>query len=89
MKSAFLRALRLRPFLLLAVLTTIAVFVSFTWEHSTSYDDGGVGSAAFLVIAALSIPGKVLGLDFLGSSIAFIALCIVVDLWAFRRLRRS
>jgi hypothetical protein len=54
--SFLARLWRLRPFLWLLVLFLAALAVSFTWEYSTSYDDGGIGSASFLVVYTVGLP---------------------------------
>jgi hypothetical protein len=48
--------LRKRPFLWLLGLVLLALLVSTTWERSTSYDDGGLGTASFLVLVTLGWP---------------------------------
>jgi hypothetical protein len=52
----FVRLLLLRPFLWLLAIVVIAGLVGLTFERSTSYDDGGVGTAAFLVLNTLGLP---------------------------------
>lgn len=80
MKDVLVQLNRARPLLILAGVTVAALLVSLSWEGATSYDDGGIGSAAFLIIGAISIPGKFLGLGFLGGALAFIALCVFLDI---------
>ena len=74
------RILRFRPFLWLASLLLLAFLVSLTWEHQTSYDDGGIGSAAFLVIAFFVIPFEWLGLSFTASIVVALLVLVVADL---------
>ena len=82
------RILRFRPFLWVAVLLLLAFLVSLTWEHQTSYDDGGIGSAAFLVIALFVIPGQWLGLSFNASIFGALVVLVVADLAIGRMARR-
>ena len=51
-----LALLRLRPFLWLLGLALLAVVVSFTWERWTSYDDGGIGTASFILLYTVGLP---------------------------------
>jgi hypothetical protein len=80
--------LRVRPLLWLAALMATALLVSLSWETATSYDDGGVGTAAFLVLGVAALPGQLLGLGYLGSAAAFVLLCVAGDL-AIRAYQRS
>jgi hypothetical protein len=63
--------IRLRPFLWLLGLVLLAVLISITWENTTSYDDGGLGTAAFLILVTLGapflLPSQLLGGSFGGS----------------------
>jgi len=68
--------LRLRPLLWVAGLLLLTFLVSLTWEHQTSYDDGGIGTLAFLFIGLFVVPGQLLGLSFNAS--IFVALCALV-----------
>ena len=45
-----------RPFLWLWVLAVAAVLVSMTWEGATSYDDGGIGTLSFFLLATIGAP---------------------------------
>jgi hypothetical protein len=51
-----IRLIRMRPFLWLLGLALAAVLVSITWERATSYDDGGLGTAAFLLLITIGAP---------------------------------
>ena len=84
------RILRFRPFLCIAGLLLLAFLVSLTWEHQTSYDDGGIGTAAFVVIGLFVIPGQLLGLSFNASIVVALLVLVVADL-AINRMasRRS
>jgi hypothetical protein len=48
--------LRWRPFLWLWLLAVAAVMVSMTWEGATSYDDGGIGTLSFFLLATVGAP---------------------------------
>jgi hypothetical protein len=72
--------LRFRPFLFVAGLLLLAFLVSLTWEHQTSYDDGGIGTAALLVIGLFVAPGQWLGLSFNASIVIALLVLVVVDL---------
>ena len=74
------RILKFRPFLWLAGLLLLAFIVSLTWGHQTSYDDGAVGTATFLVVGLFVIPGQWLGLSFNASVFAALLVLIVADL---------
>lgn len=80
--------LKFRPFLWLAGLLLLAFIVSLTWEHQTSYDDGGVGTAAFLTIGLFVILGQWLGLSFNASVVASLLVLFVADLAISRIARR-
>jgi membrane glycosyltransferase len=82
------RILRFRPFLWVAGLLLLAFLVSLTWENQTSYDDGGIGSAAFLVIALFVVPGEWLGLGFTASIVVALLVLVVADL-AINRMARG
>jgi len=51
--------LRIRPFLWLLGIVLASIAVSFTWEKSTSYDDGGIGTLSFLVLFTIGLPALV------------------------------
>ena len=74
------RILRFRPFLWVAGFLLLAFLVSLTWEHQTSYDDGGMGTAAFLFIGLFVVPGQWLGLSFNASIVVALVLLVVADL---------
>jgi hypothetical protein len=82
------RILRFRPFLWVAGLLLLAFLVSLTWEHQTSYDDGGIGTAAFLVIGLFVVPGQWLGLSFNASIVVALLVLVVADLAINRMARR-
>jgi apolipoprotein N-acyltransferase len=82
------RILRIRPFLWVAGILLLAILVSLTWEHQTSYDDGGIGSAAFLVISLFVAPGQWLGLGFNTSVVVALLVLVVADLVVSRMARR-
>jgi len=44
----------------LLVLTLVGLFASFFLEKTISYDDGGLGTASFLVVFTLGLPFMVL-----------------------------
>jgi hypothetical protein len=69
--------IRWRPLLWVAALVVVAVLISFTWESQTSYDDGGIGTASFLVITVSAIPGQALGLGY-GASLFLAVLGLVI-----------
>jgi len=48
--------IRLRPFLWLLGFALVALLVSVTWERGTSYDDGGLGTAAVLLLYTVGAP---------------------------------
>ena len=48
--------LRFRPALWLLGLVLLAMALSSTWERSTSYDDGGLGSASFAILFTIGQP---------------------------------
>ena len=81
--------LRFRPFLWIAGLLLLAFLVSLTWEHQTSYDDGGIGTAAFVVIGLFVIPGQLLGLGFNVSIVVELLVLVVADLTINRMANRS
>ena len=74
------RILRFRPFLWVAGLLLLAFLVSLTWEHQTSYDDGGIGTAAFLVIGLFVVPGQWIGLSFNASIVVALLVLVAADL---------
>ena len=82
------RIFRFRPFLWVAGLLLLAFLVSLTWEYQTSYDDGGIGSAAFLFIALFVVPGQWLGLSFTASIVVALLVLVVADLAVGRMARR-
>lgn len=83
------RLLRLRPLLCLAVILAAAILISMTWEKQTSYDDGGLGTFAFVVIGVFGTPWTLVGLNYaLGSMLSLLAL-VVGDIALARRLRRA
>jgi len=67
--------LRMRPFLWLLGLALVALLVSATWEKSTSYDDGGLGTAAFLLLVSVGapflLPSQFFGATLPGNSLAW------------------
>ena len=74
------RILKFRPFLCIAGILLLAFLVSLTWEHQTSYDDGGIGTAAFLFIGLFVVPGQWLGLSFTASIVVALLFLVVTDL---------
>jgi len=80
---------RFRPFLWLVGLLLLATLVSLTWEHQTSYDDGGIGTAAFLVIGLFVVPGQLLGLSFNASIVAALLMLVALDLAIARVIRNQ
>ncbi len=52
-----IRFLRLHPFLWPVPLVILSYVASLWWEHGISYDDGGLGTASFLVVYTLGAPG--------------------------------
>jgi hypothetical protein len=47
---------RLRPFLWLWVICLASLALALTWEAGTSYDDGGLGTASFVVLHTVGLP---------------------------------
>ena len=78
--------LRLRPLLWIAGVLLLAFLVSLTWENQTSYDDGGIGSAAFAVMAPFAVVGETVGLDYPTSVVVSLILLVAADLVASRKL---
>jgi hypothetical protein len=74
----------------IAGLLLLAFLISLTWEQQTSYDDGGIGTAAFVVIGLFVIPGQFLGLSFNASIVVALLVLVVAD-FAINRMasRRS
>ena len=82
------RILRFRPLLWVAGLLLLAFLVSLTWEQQTSYDDGGIGTLAFLVIGIFIVPGQLLGLSFNVSIVVALVTLVVADI-AISRMTRN
>jgi hypothetical protein len=80
--------LKFRPFLWVAGLLFSAFLVSLTWEHQTAYDDGGIGTAAFLVIGLFVVPGQWLGLSFNASIVVALLVLLAAD-FAIDRMARG
>ncbi len=80
------RILRLRPLLWIAGVLLLAFLVSFTWENQTSYDDGGIGSAAFAIMVPFAVVGETIGLDYPTSVVASLIVLVIADFIASRKL---
>ncbi len=78
--------IRWRPLLWVAGLVVVAVLISFTWERQTSYDDGGLGTASFLVTTVSAIPGQALGLGYGASLFVAVLGLVITDVVSRRAL---
>lgn len=74
----------LRPLLWIVALIVISFFISLTWERYTSYDDGFLGTASFLVLSASAFLGKNLGFGYTSSVIGMVLFLVVIDFILFK-----
>ena len=61
------------------------MLISTTWEQQTSYDDGGTGTFAFVVLAIFGVLWELVGVDDFYGPLASIGVLIAVDLLIARR----
>lgn len=57
------KILRCRPLLILVGILLAALAVSLSWEVRTYYDDGGLGTVAFIILFPLVELGRLVGID--------------------------
>ena len=62
--------------------------ISVTWEHQTAYDDGGVGSFAFVVLALFGLPWEFVGIDDFRGPFLSIGMLVIADFLIARRIGR-
>lgn len=46
-----------------ASILLVSLLISFTWENGTSYDDGGLGTLAFIVLIPIQLVGDMINLQ--------------------------
>lgn len=74
---------------LLAALIIVIGGISLTWEKYTSYDDGGLGSIALLVVIPIAWLSQVLSIHPLLIFVTVLAALIYTDYWLQRRAKRN